>query len=320
MKLARPTLLALSLTVGAGLGASTAEAAPPSRACKLVKAGPHLVPDGASVVFHVDGSRATSSRLYKDLRGAMDRDLEVREALKVLDSCDLKPEDLHALTVGAGSGDNMVAVIQGRGIGKQKTLNCMRDQLAAREGGRKPWTVRRDGCYRVLASDGKDFGFVLDDSTVVISSEQWASQVEQLIRGKSTPAIKGNLATTVGRIDRTKTVWFAAAFDDNARSQMQGSAASGLRQVGGSMDFDRGLDLAARMGMVDPGAAKQFRDELTSYRDMAKAMGVVPSNVLDQIKIGATNSDVDLSMSLSFSDLEKVRKALEPHTQGKNPI
>jgi hypothetical protein len=319
MKL-RIALLALGCSAGLALLADEAEAAPPAKSCSVVKDGLALVPDGARFVGHVDGRKAFKSRLYKDMRSMIERDLEARDGLKVLDKCDLKIEDIQELTVATGKSDETVAVIKARGLGKAKTLSCLRKQIAARDNGKQPWTIRRGACYSTLTKDNKDFAFVLDDSTIVVTENQWAGEVRALIDGKGKAAKDGVLRNMVGRVDRTHGAWFAGILDDQTRGQLSGSSFAGIREVGGSLDFDRGLDLDTVLQAIDPGAAVSLRDEMVMYRDMMKGAGMIPGHLLDRLHVSSAGSDVNVDLSLSFAELEEVRKSLEPYTTGHNPL
>ena len=94
MKLApkfRIALIAVGGLTGLALGAP-ADAAPPAKTCNVVKDGLALLPSSAQFVGHVNGRKAFQSRLYKDMRSMLERDLEARDGLKILEKCDLKLE------------------------------------------------------------------------------------------------------------------------------------------------------------------------------------------------------------------------------------
>ncbi len=316
----RLAALGLALCAGSAISALEAQAAPARSTCRAVKDAVALVPGDAKAILHVAGPKTFRSRLYGDLRGAIERDLALKDGLELLDACGLAIQDLDELTAGVGDGDKTVAIIKAPGLGTNKTLGCLRDQIAARENGKRPWTSRRAGCYRVLSRAGKDFGFVLDDSTIVLSHEAWADQVRARIDGKGRAALEGTLAPTAARVDKTKSLWFVGALDDTDRDQLRGSSAADLRQVAGSIDLARGVDLSVLMQLSDPGGARQLKDELATYRDMIAGLGMFPTAITDGIRIDSRGHEVTMSLALSFADLEQVRKALEPHTRGKNPL
>jgi hypothetical protein len=321
---ARPLTLAAGLALGVSLGTSaTAAPGSPARArahCKKVADPTTLIPDGANVIVSVDGKKTFRSALYRDLRTALDRDLELKDGLAVLDACGLGLEDIRDLTAGVGPDEQTVAIIDAKNIGTSQTLTCLRDRLAARKDGKRPWTMRREGCYRVLSHDGKDFGFVLDDSTIVLTQNGWGDEVRGLVSGKGKSAATTGSAGTLASIDRGKSMWFSMALTDRDRSGLQGSAAAQLQSISGALDFARGLDLGARLLLADPGSALQMRDELKMYRDLISGMGALPDGMADRVKLDARDRGVDVSVALSATDLERLREALEPHTQGKNPL
>lgn len=326
LTLSRALVLSLPLAIGLALGANEVSAAPgagakPVRAtCPRVADATTLIPDGAKAILRVDGSKTFRSTLYRDLRTALDRDLKLKDGLAVLDACGLGLEDIDALTAAVGANDETVAIVEAKGIGGAKTLACLRERLAARRDGKQPWTTRRDGCFRVLSEDGRDFAFALDASTLVLTRGGWADEVRGLIHGKGKSAAATSSAGALASIDRTKALWFSMALSDRDRSAMSGSAAANLESMSGAMDFARGMDLVAHLRVPDPGAALQLRDELTMYRDLIDGMGTLPKGLADQVRVDANGPAVELSVALSPSDLERLRRVLEPHTQGRNPL
>lgn len=269
------------------------------------------MPDGAQFVVSADIKRLASSQLFKDAKGHLRSDPEVRRTLDSLDACKLGLDDLDRVTVAGTKNDEFVVILEGSGIGSTALLQCAAKKLAPKSPA-AAFAPAVSGCMTTLDM-GDGVGLVLDKRHLVFVSERWKGKVQGRLDGRGSSAARGSLRAALRNAKRNAPVWFAADIGEPIDT---GTARYDVQGVAGGIDLSRGLHLDLAAHLKSSSQAGQLRHELEGYRAMALMMGPsigVPADIIGQVKLTGAGADLGISVDLTeaqLRQLESVAKQL----------
>jgi hypothetical protein len=265
-----------------------------------------VIPEAATMVGGVDVAGLLSSKLYTDNLKAMVEEGPGKDALAALKECGLGLDKFKSVTFGTdGKSDkNSVYVVAADGIGKKETLECLakaKDKLGAE------LTIESDG---KVVKAGPLTGYVVNDNTLAVAGEGWASAVKDLVDGKGKPVTDGALKDVIGRADTGKTVWFAGVVPTEMGTMAQGMLGSAPKDVAGSVDLSSGLAVKASVGLASADDATKAKEaaekQFAALKDSAPAD--VPKSAIESVKFGTDGSAVTVEASISNDDLGAIAK------------
>jgi hypothetical protein len=268
-----------------------------------------LVPDSATVVGGIDVVGLRKSSIWASASEGIAK-TEGKEVLDAAAACSVGLAEIERVTFGFDPGtEDFAVVIDADGIGKPAALDCLDQQITAKDGS-APWKrEEKDGRVARMMADGK-IVYVASDSAIVFVSKAWSSGERDLIDGKGRSVLDGSLREVIGRADVGKTFWLAAAVPSEL---VAGSPGEGATDVVGSLELASGFALAVSVAFRSADAATEKRDELRHQLDARKgdAAGLgVSQAVVDSIAIEARGNTVALSMKMSDEDMKKLGSRL----------
>lgn len=294
----------------------TAAVAPTCRAPKVTE-GRELLPASLDVVGGIDLKGMVSSPLWAEVDKLLKTDPDASKSMSALDRCGLGLASWHDVAMGAntGGGDDVVMVVEAKGLGSVKTLECVAREL----GTPLPKLSARkvDGCVDAFdVDDGGSIIFVDADTLAFVSSAPLERAVVDRMKGKGKGALDSGLKWARSGLDLGKTMWFAVAVSKTMRSEI-GKFGPGLQRLGGTIDASKGLGLDIGLGYDTTTRAKEMKGTIETEIAPLKMMGPmlgVPSKVLNSIDIDRSGETVSMEMFASLKDLEEIRRSIDGMT------
>jgi hypothetical protein len=278
-----------------------------------------LLPDGPLVgAMEVDMQGLQRSALFRDNKSALTAELS--DVLDGMKACGVPLSKVERVTAGFSMSDDVVLGVKARGLATGKTLDCLSRKIESKSGTR-PWTRTTSGCVTTLDIDGGDAkGFAVGRDMLVVASKSVADEVQRRIDGKDKSVLDGKLSWARREVDMGATAWVATNVPAGLSAGLS-SSMSGMSHVGMSMDTTKGVGLEASVGFASSKNAKAAEAELSTMVVQARAMMPLvglPSSVADTITLSSSGAVVKMGVSLSDSDVEALRRALDPSSGGSS--
>jgi len=133
--------------------------------------------------------------------------------------CGVSRADWKSLTLGhdRGHGDGLAVVVRAARLGRVTTLDCLKGRPLAwdayDDAGERGLVLRHvdPGSKPVsLTFDDGLHGWVVDEHTVVVSSESWTSDVQQLVRGSGASVLRNHELGDAIPQSAAASFWYAA--------------------------------------------------------------------------------------------------------------
>jgi hypothetical protein len=321
------------------IGALTAAyAAPPT--CPAFPADPaELIPNTATAVLGVDVDSFAQTSTGKALLPALRADLQLSEALEIVDDCQLALERTYALTLARDRGDGRFAVIQARGIATAASLSCLAVQLRARDDGVVPWTLDQQPCSPGLALADGSRAWIINDYTLVWASGGFIEPVAARLEAREPLGLPSSLATELGRLDaqwpappkpgppegppdRSGHVWLAAILDEHDRQTLPGAWAASASSITASLDLSDGLRARFTISAPDVGTTASIRElTIAGLLDLAARLDAygVEHRLRERAGVGIIAGVVAAEIVLDERELRDIRSKIAERIRGRGP-
>lgn len=317
----------LALDTLALLGALTAANVVPT-ACPEFPADPaQLVPDSATAVLGVDVDALAKTSTGKALLPALRADLQLAEALEILDDCQLALERSYALLLARDAGEGRLAVVQARGVGEPATLACLAAEIEARSGGVRAW-AREDAsatgaCHDALALTDGSRAWVINDYTLVWARGTFVEASAARLDGREPLRLPASLSAELGRLDRSGHVWLAARLDEDDRRALPGAWSAHTHSITAALDLSAGLRALVSLSAPDVATTASLRElVLASFADLADLLDEygVEHRLRDTARVGIVEGVVAAQLIFDERELRSVRAKIGERIRGRGPL
>lgn len=296
--------------------------------CPAFPADPsELIPDSASAVLGLDVDAFAKTSTGKALLPALRADLQLAEALEVLDDCQLDLERTYALTLARDRAEGRLAVVQARGVGSQATLACLATELRARAGGTEAWTrssaAASGSCHDTLALADGSRAWIINDYTVVWARGSFVESIAARLDGRESLALPAGLTGEFARLDRSGHLWLAARLDDADRRALPGSWASGTESITAAVDLSAGLRAVFSLSAPDVATTASVRElVLAGFADLADRLDEygVEHGLRERARVGIVEGVVAAELELDERELRAIRSKIGERVRGRGPL
>jgi hypothetical protein len=293
-------------------------------ACPEFPADPTVVaPDSTSAVlgFDVDAFALTSTG--KAVLPALRADLQIADALEILDDCGLALDRTYALVLARDVGDGRMLAVQARGLGEPATLECLASELRARSDGAEPWTRERTACFDSLAlTDGSRI-WIGNNFTLVWASESFVEPIAAKLSGATALGLPSSLGDELGRLDRSKHLWLAAKIEDRDRKALPTAWIREAESLTLSVDLSSGLRAVVSLSAATATALAGTRDRLlASFANLAGRLDEygVEHRLRERARVGIIAGVVAAEVELDEAELRAIRGRIGEQIIGRGPL
>lgn len=278
------------------------------------------------VGIDVDALAKTSTG--KVLLPSLRADLQLAEALEILDDCELALERTYAVTLAREPGDGRLAVVQARGIGVDATLTCLANELRARTEGGEPWTREQAGvgtsvCHDSLALADGSRAWIINDYTLVWARGSFIASVQARLDGREAAELPVALRDEFGRLDRSGQLWLAAQLDDADRRTLPGEWVSNTESITAALDLSDGLRAVFSLSAPDVATTAVLRElvlvGLANLADRLDEYGV-EHRVRERGRVGVVAGVVAVELLLDEGELRAIESNIGDRVLGRGPL
>lgn len=287
-----------------------------------------LVPASATAVLGIDVDALAKTSTGAVLLPSLRADLQVSEALEILDDCKLALERTYAVTLAREPGDGRLAVVQARGIGLERTLECLSLELGARSDGREPWVRVPAGgqsstCHDTLALADGSRAWIINEYTLVWARGSFIVPVGARLDGRERTELPPALVDEFGRLDRSGQLWLAAALAEADRQVLPFGWAAIAESVTAAIDLSDGLKAVFSLSGADVATTASLRElVLVGWANLADRLDEygVNHHVREQARVGIVQNVVAAELTLAEGELRAIEKRIGERIVGRGPL
>jgi hypothetical protein len=287
-----------------------------------------LIPNAATTVLGVDVDAFAKTSTGKVLLPSLRADLQLAEALEILDDCRLELERTYALTLAREPGDGRLAVVQARGIGLDDTLACLSAELRARSEGAEPWVREPAGtagsiCHASLALADGSRAWIINDYTLVWARGSFIASVQDRLDGRELAELPVSLRDEFARLDRSGQLWLAAQLDDADRQTLPGNWVSNTQSVTAAIDLTKGLRAVFSLSAPDVATTASLRElVLVGFANLADRLDEygVEHRVRERGRVGIVEGVVAAELLLDEGELRAIEAKIGDRVLGRGPL
>ncbi|MCA9559366.1 MAG: hypothetical protein H6704_14200 [Myxococcales bacterium] len=277
------------------------------------KADLALVPDGSTVLMHVDLRGLRTTALYKDIITQLKAAPGTQEGLtEAKAKFGVDPEkDIHGVTIILPNGfqkSEQMAVVVEADVDQKKVVEALKKE-AGPEKAAQVKEQKYGGATLYQAPKGETLAF-LGDKRIVFGTGEQVKKAIDAKGGKGNLGAKSPLSGLVKNTDTSKHIWFAAALPPEMRQQM-GPQGKDFESVSGSLDLAKGIGLRLNIGTTNPEAAQKMATELlkqakeAAAQPMMAAMGIGPA--LAGMKAEAKGKSLAIAIDLNEQQVQQLK-------------
>lgn len=318
----------------------------PAPSCPALSGDPlEHVPASATTVVGLDVDALAKTAVGRALLPALRADLQIAEALEILDDCGLELARTYAMIAARDAGEGRMLVVQGRGLGERSTLTCLEAELQARSEGASPWTREAGTCGESLALRDGSRAWVVNDYTLVWARAGLADRVAEQLEGRAPLACqiagtdeapsacpeaeRGALAEPLAaRVDREAQLWLASTLSAGDRDALAGSGpaagwARDTQQITASMRFDAGMQGSATFTAPDAEALVRLRERVVAaFLRAAERLDDygIEHRLRDNTRLGIVEDFVAVEFEISARELAAIRERVAERVRGRGPL
>lgn len=287
-----------------------------------------LVPAAATAVLGIDVDAFAKTSTGKVLLPSLRADLQLAEALEILDDCKLALERTYAVTLAREPGDGRLAVVQARGLGHVDTLACLADELRARSDGGEPWTREPAGagafvCHDSLALADGSRAWIINDYTLVWARGSFIASVGARLDGREAAELPVALSDEFARLDRSGQLWLAALLDDADRRALPGDWVSNTESITAAIDLSKGLRAVFSLSAPDVATTAVLRElvlvGLVNLADRLDEYGV-EHRLRERGRVGLVAGVVAAELLLDEGELRTIEAKIGERVLGRGPL
>jgi hypothetical protein len=309
----RPKMFALLLPVVAMVGAGCKKTSGTGAA----KEDMALVPKEADIVVMANLTRMRNTEIWRRLQDLRDSDAKSKKEYDdFVTRCQLDPmKDIDSVFLAfpkTGGAKDFAVLMRGK-FDEDKLVACAKEQ--AQKDGSQLSTSEYNG--KKLYSDSKKqeaWATFLDKHTVAVGSQTWLKKVVDSAAGKSQGSAKDNQAL-MSLVKRAKTndgIWGAGLVPDNTRDQLKAdphlAAAASMKDVFGSVDFQKGVAADVNVDLGSEADAKEVTAKATAQLLEAKKnpqlMMMGMASFLDAVKVDSKGATFHLTVDLTQQQVD----------------
>jgi hypothetical protein len=287
-----------------------------------------LIPTAATAVLGIDVDAFAKTSTGKVLLPSLRADLQLAEALEILDDCKLALDRTYALTLAREPGDGRLAVVQARGIGHDDTLACLANELRARSDGSEPWTRAAAGtgssvCHDSLALADGSRAWIINDYTLVWARGSFVAPLEARLDGREATELPVALRDEFARLDRSGQLWLAAQLDDVDRRTLPGEWVAHTESITAAVDLSNGLRAVFSLSGPDVAATAVLRElvlvGLVNLSDRLDEYGVA-HRLRERGRVGVVAGVVATELLLDEGELRAIEARIGERVLGRGPL
>ena len=315
---------AMPLVTTLALASALVSTASTQSACPEFPADPALlIPDTATAALGVDVDAFAKTSTGRALLPALRADLQLAEALEIIEDCGLELDRTYAVSLARDDADGRLLTIQARGIGAETTLTCLAAELRARNDGTDPWTRAAGTCAPTLELGDRSRAWVVNAYTLVWAKAGFVDAVGARLEGREPMALPANLSAEFARLDRSGHLWLAARLDDDDRGALPGAWAAQTQSLTAAVSFDDGLFGVFSLSAADVAATANLRDlALASFADLAARLDEfgVEHGLRERARVGIVNGVVAAQVEFDERELVDLRDHVGARIVGRGPL
>jgi len=285
-----------------------------------------LVPADAEIVVTVNVRQMLDSPLVKkhalkEMKEALKKNEQANQTMKAIGLDPFKDVNTVVIAGGGGTAANKVLVVVRGNFDPEKIQTA-----AAEEAKKNPDKLKilKEGdtrLYEIQAEGKPAYAAFADKGTLVVSpSKPYALKAVQNAGKRAAAKPNKGLAQALSKVNGKESVWLAVVITDEMKKQLEKSPMTAnigpkLESVTGGVNVTDGLKANILVHTTDATAAK----ELSKLAIQGKSfLAIAAQNddkradlyneMLNNLKISANKSTVDISFNLSQELIEKAAK------------
>ena len=276
---------------------------------------PGLISAAAVWLAHISPRALAGSQLWSVFAPTFEAEPGFGSARTSIASCGVPIESFEHILIGGDEAGGYTAVLTAPGIGRPEIATCV---AAVRQEGETqsiPLIESLPGDPSALTfTSGETQVFLFHPDMVVIVEGSMQNQLEALSRCSGPPAATTSLAPALASLDTDAPLWLAGRPPAGTFAELESSLnldAGSIQHLSLSARLDPGLTVHGHIELVDPSAASTATDALNSLSSLLVA--VAPPEfqpAVQQLRIESSGAAVELSSSLSSTELEQIRTLL----------
>ncbi len=293
-----------------------------------------LVPADAEIVVTFNVRQMLDSPLVKkhalkEMKDALQKNDHASQALKAVGLDPFKDINSVVLAANGNTAANKALVVVRGNFDPDKVQTA-----AAAEAEKNPGKLKitKEGAtqlYEIQAEGKPAYAAFADKGTLVISPSK--EQTLETVQNKDKKAARPNkeLAQALAKVRGNDTLWLAVVITDEMKKQMAknpqtANIAPKLESVTGSLNLTTDMSLNVLIHTTDAKAAAELRKMINQVKPLLavvaqsnEEVGPVVGELLNNLKISADKTDVDISLKVTEETLEKAAKQGEKKEEKK---
>ncbi|MFO7567160.1 MAG: hypothetical protein R6X02_31230 [Enhygromyxa sp.] len=282
-----------------------------------------LVPDSTSAVLGVDVDAFAQTSTGKAVLPALGADLQIADALEIIDDCGLALDRTYALVLARDPGDGRMLAVQARGLGEAATLECLAAELRARSEGVEPWTRERTGCFDSLALGDGSRIWIGNSFTLVWATGSFVEPVAAKLGGAVPLGLPQSLADEFARLDRSGHLWLAARLEEHDRQALASGWSREVESLTVALDLSKGLRAVVSLSAATVTALAGTRERLlASFASLAARLDEygVEHRLRERARVGIVAGVVAAELELDEGELRAIRTRIGEQVVGRGPL
>jgi len=287
-----------------------------------------LVPADAEIVVSFNVRQMLDSPLIKkhalkEMKDALQKNEHANQALKAVGLDPFKDVSSVVITGTGGTAANKVLVVVRGNFDPEKVHTTIVAEDKKNPGKVKVLKEGDTRLYEIHAEGKPAYAAFADKGTLVVSpSKEYALEA---VKNAGKKAAKPNkeLAQALARVRGNDALWLAVVITDEMKKAMEknpqtASIAPKLESVTGSVNLTADLTANVLIHTTDAKAAAELRKMINQVKPLLavvaqsnEEVGPMVGELLNNLKISADKTDVDISLKVTQETIEKATKKEE---------
>ncbi len=287
-----------------------------------------LVPADAEIVVSFNVRQMLDSPLIKkhalkEMKDALQKNEHANQALKSVGLDPFKDVNSVVITGTGGSAANKVLVVVRGNFDPDKIHTTILAEDKKNPGKVKVLKEGDTRLYEIHAEGKPSYAAFADKGTLVVSpSKEYALEA---VKNAGKKAAKPNkeLAQALTKVRDNDTLWLAVVITDEMKKALEkipqtANIAPKLESVTGSVNLTADLTANVLIHTTDPKAAAELRKQINQVKPLLavvaqsnEEVGPLVGELLNNLKISADKTDVDISLKVTEETIEKATKKEE---------
>jgi hypothetical protein len=293
-----------------------------------------LVPGDAEIVVTFNVRQMLDSPLVKkhalkEMKDALQKNEQVTQALKAVGFDPFKDVNSVVFTgSGSANANKVLAVVRGT-FDPDKVHTAVAAEIEKKPGKVKILKEGATRLYEIQAEGKPAYAAFADKGTLVVSpSKEYTLEAVQNA-GKKPAKPNKELEQALSKVSGKETLWLAVVVTDEmkkamAKNPQTANLAPKLESVTGSVNLTENLDATFLIHTTDAKAAAELRKMINQVKPLLaviaqnnEEVGPVVGELLNNLKITADKTTVDISLKVTDETIEKATKKEEKKEEKK---